>query len=280
MFQYALGRTLAIRYDAPLKLDISWFESRTERFYGLDKFNICADVVTNNELTHHFGLRSGALFQSRYFRLRESLRSIGARRLVNERHFHVDEHVFRTQPPVYLNGCWQSERYFLCCGEQIRRDFALKNNPIGSNKDWLSLINNKNSVCVHVRRGDYIMNQQFNQIHGTCEPAYYLRARDTLSAIVNHPIFFVFSDDLEWAKANISFLEPVYWVDENSHDKDYEDFRLMCACRHFIIANSSLSWWAAWMGLYHEKTIIAPRVWFRTTDRDTKDMYPANWLLI
>ncbi len=95
--------------------------------------------------------------------------------------------------------------------------------------------------------------------------------------MVQNPVFFVFSDDLEWTKTNISIPYEVHYMDQNGPDEDYEDLRLMMQCKHFIIANSSFSWWGAWLGNYEDKIVVCPRLWFNDSDLKS-DIIPESWV--
>ena len=133
------------------------------------------------------------------------------------------------------------------------------------------------SVSVHIRRGDYLSNPAFYRFHGVCAVEYYEAAVGHLAGAVENPCFFLFSDDLDWARRNLRLDYPVTYVDHNGEDKDYEDLRLMSQCKHHIIANSSFSWWAAWLCANPGKIVIAPRKWFNDPNIDTADIIPASW---
>ena len=135
-----------------------------------------------------------------------------------------------------------------------------------------------NSVSIHVRRGDYLTNPVTFQTHGLCDIDYYKKAIDEILDLVDKPHFFIFSDDQSWAKSNIIFGAPTDYVMHNNSLKNYEDLRLMSYCRHHIIANSSFSWWGAWLGNNPEKIVIAPKKWFNDPKIDTTDLIPDTWL--
>jgi hypothetical protein len=133
------------------------------------------------------------------------------------------------------------------------------------------------AVSLHVRRGDYASNPVTNQYHGTCSLRYYLDAVSTLVSLGVQPRLFVFSDDIPWAQASLRFDFPVTFVGHNPASADHEALRLMSMCRHHIIANSSFSWWGAWLGSHPDKVVIAPRKWFNGATHDTRDLIPASW---
>jgi len=151
-------------------------------------------------------------------------------------------------------------------------------NPDKENKKMLKRINNSNSVCLHVRRDDYVSNPLLQKYHGNLTPEYYNKAINSICDRVNDPEFFIFSDEPEWCKRNIITNRPHTYVDINGPDKAPEDLRLMSACNHFIIANSSFSWWAAWFAEKAGTIIIAPKRWYRK--KDEGDIVPKRWLRI
>ena len=137
-----------------------------------------------------------------------------------------------------------------------------------------------NSISLHVRRADYVTNPQANQFHGVSSMEYYNKAIHKIKSIISEPHFFIFSDDITWAKQNMIIDCPTTFVSHNGPDKNYDDLRLMSFCKHHIIANSSFSWWGAWLAMNKNKVVIAPTRWFNSPDRNTKDVIPENWFSI
>ena len=130
---------------------------------------------------------------------------------------------------------------------------------------------------MHIRRGDYVSNPTTNKLHGTCSLEYYHNAVDIIAAKVSNPHFFIFSDDHEWARNNFKIDYPLTFVAHNNAGKNYEDMRLMSLCKHHIIANSSFSWWGAWLGSNPKKIVCAPRGWFKDKSLNTNDIIPSDW---
>jgi len=135
------------------------------------------------------------------------------------------------------------------------------------------------SVSVHIRRGDYISNPITNQYHGSLDIGYYQNALKIMLKKINNPHFFVFSDDYEWAERNIKSDSPITYIKHNSA-KNYEDLRLMSMCKHHIIANSSFSWWGAWLASNKNKMVIGPQKWFLGKKYNDADRMPENWIRI
>jgi hypothetical protein len=197
-----------------------------------------------------------------------------ARTQLRERSFSFDPRVLSAPDGTVLNGYWQSEAYFSDIRAQILDDFQFIDPPDSANEDMASCIRESTAVSLHVRRGDYVTNQR----HGTKPIDYYASALGMMSARVCEPHFFVFSDDPSWCKQNLHIDYPTIYVDHNNADTGYKDLGLMSQCQHHIIANSSFSWWGAWLNRNPDKIVVAPEQWFADPSIDTDDLYPADWI--
>lgn len=177
----------------------------------------------------------------------------------------------------YLHGYWQSERYFAHAAARIRRDFTFPDFATPANADMAARIQNTLAISLHVRRGDYVALGA----HGLCDPAYYAAAlARVLDGLTGDPVVYVFSDDPDWARANLPLPVPRVVVDFNGPETDYEDMRLMSLCRHNIIGNSSFSWWAAWLNRNPDKRVAAPARWFANPRLANPDILPAGWIAV
>jgi hypothetical protein len=194
--------------------------------------------------------------------------------------FRFDPRVLQAEGNLYLDGYWQSEKYFSSISDVLRKELTLKDEPDAINKELAQVIAESDSVSLHIRRGDYASDPETNRIHGTCSLEFYRMAANELMKTVTAPHFFVFSDEPEWARENLEIDGLVTFVSHNAVAKDYEDLRLMSSCKHHIIANSSFSWWGAWLGNYPEKIVFAPKTWFQTELHDVKDLIPKTWRVI
>lgn len=275
MFQYAAGRAVAYRNNALLKLDISALNQDPLRSYKLHHFNIKASIATHDEV---LSFTREKLYNRILHRLEGKLLPFFKRPVFKERFFHFDPSVLKLRSNIYMVGYWQSEKYFKDIGYIIREEFTLKDPPSSKSDRLSKLITKTNSVCLHVRRGDYVSNPTTYQYHGVCSRNYYESAVETLCQLVRNPHFFVFSDDIEWVKQNLRLNHSVTYIDHNGEEKDYEDLWLMSLCKHNIIANSSFSWWGAWLNSNSKKIVIAPKQWFKDKSIDTKDLIPNNWI--
>jgi hypothetical protein len=266
MFQYALGRTIAHRRGTALALDVSGLQDRRLRQYSLGVFNILENFAPGG----YPGL-------CRLRALGRRLGVPGIRPILKERSFNFDPAVLDAPADVYLTGYWQSEKYFKEIEDIIRREFSFKIAPDQQNREMATRIKGVDAVAVHVRRGDYVSDPAANQFQGTCPPEYYRQGAQLIAAQVLNPHFFVFSDEPEWARANVELEGPTTFVALNGPGKGYEDLRLMALCRHHIIANSSFSWWGAWLA-NSGGMVVAPQRRVRSDKFDTRDLIPAGWL--
>jgi hypothetical protein len=271
LFQYAAARRIALKNQLPLKLDITGFDSYGRRPYCLHHFNIAEEFATQEEIR-----------RLRVDRVRRVLaRFLGIAHVgthFEECHFHYDPRVSQISSKVYLSGYWQSEKYFADVADVVRAEFTVKTPATPENAATQSLIESCNSVCIHVRRGDYVANWRARQTHGVCSVDYYRLAVSEMVSRLGDAHFFVFSDDPRWTRDNISFPPRSTFVNHNGADRGHEDLRLMAKCRHHIIANSTFSWWGAWLGTAPGQIVMAPRRWFVTNSTSARDVCPAHWL--
>lgn len=271
MFQYAAGRSLSLRSAVDLELDLSWFAGREERAYGLNDFSITGQTLNPLKALPE----KIQTLESRISRRWLPSRMGG--KIYREKQFHFDEGVHQLKPSAYLEGYWQSEKYFQEHSVQISSDFLPKTKTPDRCLPILNSIQGTQAICLHIRRGDYITNASAAKTHGVCPLSYYQQGVEQLLPGLSSPHCFIFSDDPQWVKENIDLPCAFTVVDVNNGKQANWDLFLMHSCMHFVIANSSLSWWGAWLGAHEEKRVIAPLQWFLTEDKNTKDLLPKNW---
>ena len=276
LFQYAAARRISYLHHIPLKLDISEFERYKLHNYSLMHFNIIEEIATQDEIEK---FKPQHVFSKLAFKLlnRFNALNIFNQFYIMEHHFHFDPNLLKINRDAYLDGYWQSEKYFLDIEPVIRKELSIKIPPDRENELLINKIANSDAVSLHIRRADYVANSHTNTIHGTCSPDYYHYAVDKVAEKVKSPHFFIFSDDPAWTLKNLKLKYPATFVTKNGPDKNYEDLRLMSLCRHNIIANSTFSWWGAWLNPNPYKTVIAPKKWFNTEKFDAKDVLPESW---
>ena len=279
LFQYALGQNIALKQNTQLKLDVSFFENDTLRSYMLKNFNITAQVATTDEIKkiseHHWSKMT--LATKRIIRLfwGKNISHIRERDT-----FCFDEQIFGYSGDLYLEGYWQTERYFYDIEKVVRDEFKVATPLIGKNADLIEAISKVNSISLHVRRGDYVTNESARSILGQLDIEYYYKCMEYINSRINNPHYFIFSDDPDWVFNNLSTFHPVTFIDNNSVEECYEDLRLMMSCKHHIIANSSFSWWGAWLNPNQDKIVLAPKNWHADKSRKTLDLLPTSWITI
>lgn len=274
MFQYAAGRALSLRLGAPLLLDNAWFLGRKDRAYGLGNFLIQASI-RDSDVPGPDVVKS---LESRVSR-KWGRKRMGVE-IFREPHFQFSPEFLELKSPVYLEGYWQSERYFDSCREVIASDFALRGELPRACLDIRDEILATDAIGIHIRRGDYVSDPATARVHELCPPEYYVRGLALAVSGLARPHGFVFSDDPDWARANFSAPIPTTFVDVNSPGDACWDLHLMAACRNFVIANSSLSWWAAWLGGSPDKRVVAPQNWFKPPGKNTADLIPESWIKV
>ena len=176
-------------------------------------------------------------------------------------------------------GYWQSEKYFVERSETIRSDFTFRIPLDVCNRELVATLDRANTVSLHIRRGDYANNSKTKATHGLCSLDYYQAAVNYVAERVESPRFFVFSDDIAWAKENLKIKFPCQYIGHNQGTNSYIDMQLMSLCKHHIIANSSFSWWGAWLNPNVSKIVIAPSRWF-AKPTNVHDLFPPGWVML
>lgn len=260
MFQYAAARAASLRSDLNFKIDLNGYDDYNLRKYELDNFNIQENIARPLEIINL--LKSNRIFRKVYLK---------------EKKMKFSKKFLKMKKRAYLEGYFQSEKYFKDFEDVIRRDFTFKNLDFIQNKDLLEEIQTTNSVSVHVRCGDYMTNPETAKIYNLCDKNYYERGMKYIAERVENPTFFVFSDDIEWCKNNFVLDLPVKYVKTANWQ---EDFYFVQNCKHNIIANSSFAWWSAWLNKNPEKIVVAPEKWFQNCKLNYDSIVPRNWIKV
>ena len=276
MFQYALGLALAEKSRAQVVVDIAEIDRDAKRDYALGACSPPPRLVSSTGRWLLGLARATPLWNlcgSRW-----SAMLPGGPRIIREQGQAFDPRVLSLAGPLILDGYWQSEEYFKHCRASIEQAFDWSAVASREVPEWLvSAIEAPGSVAVHVRRGDYVREPATNAFHGACDPDYYARAAAIVREHVADPHFFIFSDDIDWAEANLVLPGKQTPVRHALATPPHVDMWLMSRCRHAIIANSSYSWWAAWLTERPGKCIVAPRQWFRAPHMQSITPVPARW---
>lgn len=277
MFQYAFYRALKANWPET-KIDVSEFRHRRHHNgYELEQvFDIVPDHASRRECDSLADLSKDLLSEFRRRFLRVQLNCTGT--LVRESElgawFHPE---LLTMRNGYFQGFWQTERYFLPVARPLRTAFTFKQPMDAGNSRIAEDIGSCDAVSIHVRRGDYVKKRRLETIGSVCSPKYYRDAIARIRARVPQPRFFVFSDDPAWVRDNVK-LDDALQVDINTGGASFRDMQLMSLCKHNIIANSSFSWWGAWLNANPGRLVLAPDVWSR--DASMPDVVPEGWLRI
>jgi len=290
MFQYAAAKALANRIGTGVVLDRSAFEGYKLRSFMLDRLQIpeCDLVNGGDQMGTPARRYTSFLWRGRVNRL---LERVGMKPIAFadgtyvEPNFHFDPAFIELKAPVSLFGYFQSERYFENITGDVRRYFSpleplgLASQAIADAMDRVEI-----PVSVHIRRGDYVASAETARVHGALGVDYYRKAIGLIERQAKARItLFVFSDDAEAAADLLRFHSGETVEVRGDPDRPWEDMALMARCHHHAIANSSFSWWGAWLNPSSEKIVVAPRAWFSSEElrrRNTCDLYPSRWVLV
>jgi len=273
MFQYAYAKSLEQK-GHEVKIDISAFETyKLHGGYQLDKYNIDLNSSTKDE--------NGKFYKNTFFY--KVLRRFGMdfSRRIKEKSLLFDKKLLEIDDNSYLDGYFQCEKYFKDIREIILKQFTINQDISNYTKEIKNKIQNfQNSCSLHIRRGDFVNSTNIN-IHGACDIEYYKKAMKYLEEKVENINYFIFSDDIEWVKENLAIQNAIY-IDSKEKRIPHEDIYLMSLCKNNIIANSSFSWWGAWLNQNEKKMVIAPKRWFADDklESQSKDIVCESWIRI
>lgn len=288
MFQYALYKKL-IQMGKNVKIDISSYNNyQKHNGYELERiFKIHPAVCSLEEAMRYIEpyqkKKKSKKLSDRFFKIIE--RFLFSKKLITPAYINQMEHpnsayLLRAKNG-YLSGYWQGEKFFHGAEDAVIADFAFDIEKFDAkNKEIAKEIINANSVSIHIRRGDYYSDPDSYKILGDiCGLDYYNKALQKIVDLVSEPIFYVFSDEPQWVKENLN-IPNAHYIDWNRGESSFNDMLLMSLCKHNIIANSSFSWWGAYLNRNNNKIVLAPGTWNRITKNKSLDIVPANWIRI
>ena len=262
LFQYTVGRQLSIKHDVPLKLDTGFFKTQTLRSYALEHYNINASIASNDEIDAFlFWQRDHGLPAKIYRKVERKLPRTKQRYFKELEWWPSAPDLLNVSSNVYLDGYWQHYKYFQNICPEIFNELTVKETPSGAAVFGKNIIENHSSVSIHIRRGDYINDSDALNLMGVLPLAYYYNAVDLMNTKLVNPVYYIFSDELDWVKDNLQINAEVVYVDMGDDCKDCIELELMSKCSHNIIANSSFSWWAAYLNSNPNKIVISPAKW-------------------
>ena len=268
MFQYAAGFSAAKKLKTNLFLDTRDYEYDKVRVFELDKFNISGQNAPRSILP--------ALKKENWLKYELwKILNLNPKYLIQNRFdFHAIDRI--TKSSAYLAGFWFSEKYFVDAATELRWEFRLKNELSDYSRGVLKEINNSKSVSIHIRRGDYVSVEYWRERLGTCSINYYLNGLEYVKSVVGNNIrVFVFSDDIDWTKSNLEINDNSFYVSRSNNMLPHEDIVLMSSCQHHVIANSTFSWWGAWLNDRIDKVVVCPDVFY--IDPRLECITPASW---
>ncbi len=276
MFQYSLGRALEKRFKVKVKYDLSWFKDNSNhRSFGLDKFNLTAEEPSDEEI---YNIKNG-VFKNRLinflFQRKLNFLPYFKRPFFKEDLKSLDLNILKINSRTYIEGYFTSEIFFKEIRSVLINDFELISTPSAKNKVLIDSVLNQNSVCLSVRRGDFLKYS----IHNVCDLQYFYDAIELIEKKISEPVFYIFSDDNDWVQMNLKIKGEHYFITHNFPDF-YEDFRIMKSCKHHIIPNSTFSWWAAWLADSEDKIVISPETWLNSDEIDYSYFLPEDWIKI
>lgn len=286
LFQYAFGKSIAKESNKEVAYDLSWFDLGADYDHDnlyLDYFETNYRVADESEVNSIFPLgRRGKRLAERYYKksplaaqtvfnyYRDIDPNTGYVQNAGPFKFRYSPKVYQTGNTAYFDGYWQVKQYVDSVSELLRDELVFQEPSTDEDRKVLSQINQSDSVSIHLRRGDYTANNM------TIPLDYYAEAIEKIQSRIEKPSFYVFSDDIEWVENELEINSDTTYVDHNNAETCYEDLRLMSECDHNIIANSTFSWWGAWLNQTENKTVIAPQIWLgRQTDE--VDLLPESW---
>jgi hypothetical protein len=287
MFQYAFGYCLAVKNKTILKIDTTLLDDRsqandlvTHRMLDINEvFNLEINLATKNEVIYFNGKTSTVSFLDKVYH--SLLYRLRIKNLIVEKRRRFNPSLLNLTDNKCLVGSWQCEKYFSNIAADIKSQFIFKNKLIKQSEDLAKNITESNSVCLHVRRGDYVTSPLYSKINGALELSYYNKAIKLISEKVSNPQYYIFSDDINWCKENLNFNISFIFVDDSHIGFKASNYlQLMTLCKHFIVSNSTFAWWGAWLGEKERSIIIGPDKWFSDKSYDSNDVLPERWIKI
>lgn len=270
LFQYAVGRAVALRTGSELLLDTREFNSSNPFQYDLGHFAIEARVANGSELPPAKNRPLAYAWWRKFGR---------SPRFVRELDLGYNDRIATIGADCYLHGYFQSQRYFDDITPILWKDLSFRQTMSGDNSHMAERIQSGPSVSMHIRRGDYLNSAKARSTHGAPGLGYYERALGEIRERTgSDPVVYLFSNDPDWVRDNMRMDANLVPVAINDGKTAYEDLRLMSLCDHNIIVNSTFSWWGAWLNPSLDKIVVAPKQWFASPKLSNPDITPPGWL--
>ncbi|MEL6863365.1 MAG: alpha-1,2-fucosyltransferase [Bacteroidota bacterium] len=275
MFQYAFGLKMAQQHHTQLSIDLSSLLDRSRgdfvyRDYDLSIFEVVHQFTVSPALLRF-------LYKSKSSGVTKLVRQQinKGRQHIKEAHFHYQPSLIEGPDNTIYEGWFQSYRYLEGVEDRLREEFRFKMPTLPISQSLYEKMQASQSVCLNVRRTDFLKVDNLN----TTNLDYFLRGARHMANLLDNPVFFIFSDDIDWCREHIRLDHPMHIVDHSHKGHKFGNYlQLMSNCKHYIIPNSSFAWWAIWLNSYIDKKVIAPKKWFNDSNIDTSDLVPSDWI--
>jgi hypothetical protein len=283
MFQYAFGLALAQSTGQEVRFILDTLSKhKSARTFDLQNvFGLNPPLASDADLEKMIGHWRKRAWIRRVLS-RRSFRLIGGPHFISESHYSsVPKHEALSLKGAYFHGYWQSQDYFMSASNCVRKSFQFVGDSCPANHAVRERMNAAPSIGIHVRRGDYVSNPKAASKHGVLSPDHYVRAVENLRQAMPGARVFAFSDDPKWLQCFVeSHFENAECILNNVGTKSFRDMQLMTNCDALVIANSSFSWWAAWLNNKPRKIIVAPKRWFQNPNFNTAKLIPSDWRIM
>lgn len=289
LFQYAMAKAISLKLNRKLYIDRSWYNdvllledyndknATTRREYLLNEFALKTKTKSDYYLNWIKRLQVYSKRSKLFRQLMNSILNKLAFKEFNYQNFSLDD--IAISPQVILSGHWQNNKLIEDYKIDIIEELQLANNILESSIKILNEIENAHSVSIHFRRGDYLSKPNSSKLHATCSKEYYQTCIDKMDKLIDNPQYFIFSDEIEWVRTNMDLPQNAIFIDDNT--QAHEHLHLMSCCKHQITANSTFSWWAAWMNKNSDKIVFTPKYWYYDNKlNNTIIRIPEEWIKI
>lgn len=279
LFQYAFARSIQIKRREEVLLDASNYtderfpirRTSTKRSYELDHFNVKLKKADDRMLQKYKFLVRENLFARWIFTLSER-RLWMNQVIVQQDAWEYNQSYFKRKGNIYYKGWFQNPQYFSEIRQQLLKDITPKQ-KIYIQSDLKQLLQADNTVAIHCRRGDY------KYIRNCLSVDYYIRAMGYMEEKLQKPQYLFFSDEITWVKTQFGIKDNYYYMDDYGKYEDYEELMIMSKCKNIIIANSTFSWWAAWLNAYEDKIVVMPKIWAYVKGEGVIEPdFPLEWI--
>lgn len=274
LFQYSLGKSLEVSEKRKVYFDVSSFNhssNQTSRDFVLEKLGLKVDLIPKKVASiitflKKVSFKFNITFKSNFFSF-----------LHSENSFQYIPIVVKKKLIIF-DGYWQSPKYFESISNDLTKSFYSLDRISNSGQNLIANLKSKSTVAIHIRRGDYISNKETYDFHGICDLEYYYSAIDFIESKYYVDTYIIFTDDIEWVQNNFSIGNRIFIYGCNYAENDIDELLMMASVSHNIIANSTFSWWSAYINPNPEKIVIAPKKWFNDLSINVEDLFPTNWV--